>query len=267
VRRAQEAWAHFLGRPVEEAVEIADGVTMTFVLVPPGKFRMGCPPDELQQGNDETVHTVTLTEPFDLGQTEVTQAQYQALVGKNPSHFQGADLPVEMVSWEEARDYGARLTEKRNDARTHRLPTEAEWEYCCRGGRSASLPFGVGDGRTLTSRDANVGIHYPGGKKTDPGPSLETTRHVGSYPANALGLYDMHGNVWEWCTDWYGEASPGDATNPTGPAGGKMRVNRGGCWYFAVVFCRAGNRSCDGPDKRRFNVGFRLVRTAPSGGK
>jgi formylglycine-generating enzyme required for sulfatase activity len=266
VRRAQEAWAQYLARPVEEAVEIADGVSMTFVLVPPGKFRMGSPPDEDGHGKDETLHEVTLTEPFDLGKMEVTQVQYQALVGKDPSHFHGTDLPVEMVSWEEARDYATELTERRRDTRTYRLPTEAEWEYGCRGGRSSSLPFGVGDGRTLTPRDANVGIHYPGGK-ADKGPSLETTTRVGSYPANALGLFDMHGNVWEWCTDWYGTGPQGDATNPAGPAEGKVRINRGGCWHFAFVFCRAGNRSGDGPANHRFNVGFRLVRTSPSGGK
>ena len=158
VRRAQEAWAKYLGRDVEENVEIADGVTMTFVLVPPGKFLMGSPPDEEGKNGrypNETLHEVTLTEPFDLGKYEVTQAQYAALTGKSPSYYKGSDRPVEQVTWDEADAFGRDLTKKLSDRHVYRLATEAEWEYSCRGGRPSSEPFGIGDGRSLTSRDAN----------------------------------------------------------------------------------------------------------------
>jgi formylglycine-generating enzyme required for sulfatase activity len=251
VETAQEAWAEYLGRPVEEEDEIAPGVRMTFVLVPPGKFLMGSPADEKNRGDDETVHEVTLTEPFDLGQTEVTQAQYQALTGKSPSLFKGADRPVEMVSWEEARDYAARLTKRRGDHRTYRLPTEAEWEYACRGGRPSSQPFGVGDGRTLSSRDANLS-------------GQEATCRVGSYPANALDLCDMHGNVQEWCADWYGSYPAENERNPTGPGGGASRVYRGGCWGSNAWNYRAAARDKFRPGDRNGCLGFRLARS-PSG--
>jgi hypothetical protein len=186
VRRAQEAWARYLGRKVAETIEIGDGVKMTFVLVPPGKFLMGSPESEQdyltktyfdgkRQGwlDDERQHTVTLTEPFDLAQIELTQAQYEALTGENPSHFKGADKPVEQVSWEQARDCAAKLTKKRDDKRLYRLPTEAEWEYACRGGRPSSKPFGIGGGRALSSREANFDGNYPYG-----GPTRESTSNL-----------------------------------------------------------------------------------------
>jgi formylglycine-generating enzyme required for sulfatase activity len=247
VKRAQEAWAKYLGREVEETVEVADGVRMTFVLVPPGKFLMGSPANEEGRGEDESQHAVALTEPLDLGQTEVTQAQYRALTGSNPSQFQGDDLPVEMVSWVEASGYAAQLTIKRGDHHLYRLPTEAEWEYACRGGRPASQPFGIGDGTSLSSDLANCDGNFPYGG-AGKGPRLDTTRRVGSYPANALGLRDMHGNVWEWCADWYGPYPHSDVVNPQGPSEGSRRVDRGcswrgplgaAAWRSAMGTCRA----------------------------
>jgi formylglycine-generating enzyme required for sulfatase activity len=266
VRRAQEAWAKYLGRSVEKTVEIADGVKMTFVLVPPGKFRMGSPADEKEREKGETLHEVTLTEPFDLAKTEVTQAQYQGLTGDNPSKFKGADLPVETVSWEEARAYAAKLTEKRSDKHVYRLPTEAEWEYSCRGGRPSSYLFGVGEGRALSSREANFDGKSPYGGAAE-GPNLEATCRVGSYPANALGLSDMHGNVGEWCGDWYGPYPSGDVTNPTGPAEGSSRVIRGGSWVNGAWYCRATSRYGLEPGFRYNFLGFRLARSVPSGDK
>ncbi len=266
VRKAQEAWARYLGRQVEETIQIADGVEMTFVLVPPGRFRMGSPDGEKDRSNDETLHTVVLTEPFDLGKTEVTQAQFEALTGKNPSEFKGSDLPVEHVSWEEARDFGVKLTDKRSDKRVYRLPTEAEWEYSCRGGRPSSQPFGIGDGRSLSSREANFNGNEPYGD-ADKGPWLLETSPVGSYQANALGLFDMHGNVWEWCADRYGPYPDGELTNPTGPTEGSRRVNRGGGSALSGWYCRAALRYCLVPVSRSGNLGFRLARSVPSGGK
>jgi formylglycine-generating enzyme required for sulfatase activity len=269
VRKAQEAWAKYLGRKVEETVKIADGAEMTFVLVPPGKFRMGSPAGEKDRqpsGPDETLHTVVLTEPFDLGKTEVTQRQYEALTGKNPSHFKGSDLPVEQVNWDEARDFGSKLTEKRSDQHVYRLPTEAEWEYACRGGRPSSQPFGIGDGRSLSSREANFDGNYPYGG-ADKGPNLQKTSSVGSYKANALGLYDMHGNVWEWCADRHEPYPEKEVTNPTGPTGGPTRVLRGGGWPNHGESCRAARRNTDEPGTRYFFFGFRLARSVPSGSK
>ena len=266
VKKAQAAWARYLGRPVEETVEIADGVKMTFVLVPPGTFRIGSPAGEEGRSDDETLHEVTLAEPFDLGQTEVTQAQYQAQTGQNPSYFQGPDLPVETVSWEEAHDYAARLTKQRSDHHVYRLPTEAEWEYACRGGRPPSQPFGVGDGRALSSREANLDGRYPYGG-ADRGPYLGSSCPVGAYPENALGLFDMHGNVWEWCADWYGPYPRGAVTNPTGPSEGSDRIIRGGSWFGSAGSCRAAYRRRFLPGYRLSYLGFRLARSVPSGGK
>jgi formylglycine-generating enzyme required for sulfatase activity len=262
VRRAQEAWAKYLRRKVEETEEIADGVKMTFVLIPPGKFHMGSSVFEKDHCQDEFEHEVTLTEPFDLGKTEVTQAQYEALTKENPSTFKGADKPVEQVTWEEARDYGVKLTKGRHDQPVYRLPTEAEWEYACRGGRPSSQPFGVGDGRTLSSREANFNGNYPYGGAAK-GPYLESTCRVGSYGANALGLLDMHGNVFEWCADWYGSYPATAVTNPAGPATGLYRVVRGGEWYCAGGGCRAAFRAMYVPSARRDILGFRLARSVP----
>jgi formylglycine-generating enzyme required for sulfatase activity len=266
VRRAQEAWARYLGRQVEETVELPGGVTMTFVLVPPGKFRMGSPEGETNRGKDETLHTVVLTDPFDPGKYEVTQRQYEALTGKNPSNFKGQDLPVERVSWEEARDYGIELTRKRSDQHVYRLPSEAEWEYACRGGRPSSLPFGIGDGRSLSSREANFNGEYPYGG-ADKGPYLAKTSPVGSYPANAPGLCDMHGNVWEWCAHRYVPYPNEEVTNPTGPTEGPSRVFRGGDWNSIGGTVRAAIRNGYVPGYRSEGLGFRLARSLPSGGK
>ncbi len=262
VQQAQAAWAKFLGRPVEETVDLPGGVKMTFVLVPPGKFRMGSPEDEKERqadDRDEALHEVTLTEPFDLGKTEVTQAQYQALGLENPSKFKGADRPVEQVSWEEARDWAAQLTRKRADRYLYRLPTEAEWEYSCRGGRPSSCPFGIGDGRELSSRAANFNGFFPYGG-ADEGPYHESTRPVGSYKANVLGLHDLHGNVWEWCADRSGSYPREAVTNPIGPAEGLDRVFRGGGWSHEARDCRAARRNGAGPGSRHDFLGFRLNR-------
>jgi formylglycine-generating enzyme required for sulfatase activity len=260
MRKAQEAWAKYLGRKVEETIEVTDGVKMTFVLVPPGKFRMGSPQGENHRHDDETLHEVTLTEPFDMAKTEVTQAQYRVLVGENPSHFKGDDLPVGTVNWTEARDWTEKLTTKRRDKHLYRLPTEAEWEYSCRGGRSSSQPFGIGNGLELSSREANFRVPDEGAGQ---GTGSKSIRVVASYPANAFGLHDLHGNVWEWCSDWDGPSPGGAVTNPLGPAEGLSRVLRGGCWCSSAGSCRAAKRDRSWPSYRAPGLGFRLARTLP----
>jgi formylglycine-generating enzyme required for sulfatase activity len=267
VRKSQEVWAKYLGRKVEEEDEIAPGVKMKFVLVPPGKFLMGSPKDEKDRGKDEVQHEVELTKPIYLGVYDVTQPQYEAVTGKNPSEFKGADLPVEAVRWEEADAFATKLTEKVKGGLVYRLPTEAEWEYSCRGGRPSSEPFGIDD--------PNLRDH--GSIRLEKGILVSglTTIPVGTYPANALGLYDMQGNVWEWCGDWYGDYPTGHVVDPTGPAEGSSRVFRGGGWGDRTSYCRAAFR--DGRGMSVLNMtkrptgtgpaflGFRLARVPPSG--
>jgi formylglycine-generating enzyme required for sulfatase activity len=255
VRRAQDAWAKYPGRHVEAKVEIADGVTMTFVLVPPGKFHMGSPPDETFRYGNETLHEVTLTEPFDMGKYEVTQAQYEALTGNNPSGFKDPDRPVECVTWNEADAFGRQLTAKLSDGHVYRLPTEAEWEYSCRGGRPSSQPYGIGDGRSLGPTEANFNNVF------------RETCKVGSYAPNALGLYDMHGNVWEWCADWNEPYPLVAVTNPLRTTGGPFRVARGGCWNEPAKECRSALRQGSPEARRDGYMGFRLARSVPSAGK
>jgi formylglycine-generating enzyme required for sulfatase activity/serine/threonine protein kinase len=271
VRKSQEAWAKYLGRQVEETVAIGDGVTITFVLVPPGKFLMGSPDGDGNGAKSVPLHTVVLTEPFDLGKYEVTQRQYQALTGKNPSTFteNGSDRPVERVSWEEAEDFGRELTKRRNDNHVYRLPTEAEWEYSCRGGRPTSQLFGIGDGRSLSSFEANINGAFPFGTAKE-GPNLEATCKVGSYKPNALGLFDMHGNVWEWCADFFGPYPAGEVTNPTGPtdsSGADCRVVRGGAWLAYEGNGRSSDRLSYTPNFQYKDLGFRLARSVASRSK
>jgi formylglycine-generating enzyme required for sulfatase activity len=263
VQKAQAAWAKYVGRQVEEEAEIAPGVRMTFVLVPPGKFLMGSPQGEAGRSDDEVQHEVTLTRPFYLGKYEVTQAQYEAVTGENPSRFKGADLPVEWVSWKDADEFADTLTKKCGDGLVYRLPTEAEWEYSCRGGRPSSQPFGIGDGRRLSSREANFDGNFPY-SGADEGPYLRSTCRVGSYAANALGLFDMHGNVWEWCADRYGPYPPGNATDPDGPPQASARVVRGGGWNGIGSYGRASDRGRYEPSHRYSRLGFRVA-AVPSG--
>ncbi len=254
VRPTQEAWAKFLGRKVEEQVELGAGITMHFVLVPPGQFRMGSPLHELGKGgryHNETLHDVILTEPFYVSKFEVTQAQYRAVTGQTPSFYTGDDRPVEQVTWTDADAFGRQLTQKLSDGCLYRLATEAEWEYSCRAGRPVSLPFGVGDGRILTIQDANFDN------------SVNATSKVGSYPPNALGLCDMHGNVWEWCADWNEPYPNGPARNPLRATGGQLRVARGGCHNEPAPECRAALRQGSPPDRRDCWMGFRVSRAIP----
>jgi formylglycine-generating enzyme required for sulfatase activity len=203
---------------------------MRFVLIPAGTFMMGSPA--------EGVRRVTIPRPFYLGAREVTQREWVAVMGSNPSHFRGAELPVEEVNWFEAHEFIRRLN-ARGEGR-FRLPTEAEWEYACRAGTTTEYAFG----RTLSTADANYDGRYPlpGQAK---GLYRGRTVAAGSLRANAWGLYDMHGNVWEWCEDAFDR---------------DRKVIRGGSWYFNADSARSALRYHHRPQDRGFSLGFRVVR-------
>lgn len=229
---------------------VTNSIGMKLVLIPAGKFQMGSPDSDADAlGGEKPQHPVQITEPFYLGATEVTQEQYEHLMGENPSSFEAdPQRPVEQVSWDDAVEFCKRLSQQ--EGKTYRLPTEAQWEYACRAGSTAKWHFG--------DEESRLGDYAWYRSNSD-----ETTHPVGQKKANAWGLYDMHGNVNEWCADWYDvvyyRESPTE--NPTGPAGpvpGLRRVYRGGSWLAGAGFCRAGYRynfESGGPTSYR---GFRV---------
>ena len=228
---------------------------MELVKIPAGSFVMGSPESERGRRDNELQHKVVLTKPFYMGKFPVTQAQYEAVMGVNPSTFKGegegvlSDNPVELVSWDDAQEFCKRLS--KSAGKPVRLPTEAEWEYACRAGSNTAFCFGDDE-----SKLGEYAWHYiNSGGKTHP---------VGQKCPNAYGLHDMHGNVWEWCQDWYGNylaqgAKAKPAKNPTGPATGASRVLRGGSWYDDPGNCRAAYRDGNYPGYRDHGVGFRVV--------
>jgi formylglycine-generating enzyme required for sulfatase activity/tRNA A-37 threonylcarbamoyl transferase component Bud32 len=228
---------------------ITNSLGMEFRLIQPGTFMMGSPENEAGRYRDETQHRVTLANAYYLGVYEVTQNDYQRIMGSNPSRFKGDRHPVEQVSWEDATEFIKKLnglSEERTAGRFYRLPTESEWEYACRAGSSTAYCFGEGDARLgeYAWYDSNSG------SKTYP---------VGQKAANAWGLYDMHGNVLEWCSDWYGDSPRGAVTDPTGASTSSYRVNRGGSWYYGAAGCRSAFRDWYVPSLRSYDLGFRLA--------
>jgi len=248
-KACQQAWAGHLGKPVR----VTNSIGMEFQLIPPGTFKMGSPQDEEWHRPDEILHPVTITKAFYMAKTEVNQGQWKALMGENPSFFEGDALPVETVTWEDAAKFCRKLSDK--EGIQYRLPTEAEWEYACRAG--TITPFHSGE--TISTDRANYdGNHtYANGRK---GIFRETTTKAGSFPPNAWGVCDMHGNVWEWCADWYGDYPQGEVSDPTGPASGDRRISRGGCWINFPAVCRSANRAKVVPLSWNFHTGFRVVR-------
>ena len=259
-RAAQEAQPGALTQaapPVAEAEkratqELQPGQSRTFagiemVWIPAGSFDMGSPKDEKGRDKGETQHRVTLTKGFWMGKYEVTQAQWQAVMGNNPSRFKGSNLPVEEVSWNDCQDFIRKLNAKGQGA--FRLPTEAEWEYACRAGTQSRFCFGDSD----SSLGTYAWYRSNSGWKT---------HEVGQKSPNRWNLYDMHGNVWEWCQDWKGDYPSGSVTDPTGPSTGSGRVRRGGGWRLNPRYCRSADRSGGGPGLRRDDLGFRLARAA-----
>jgi len=248
---------------------ITNDLGMKFAYCPPTGpegFLMGSPESEADRATDETQHRVILTRGFYLGVYEVTQEEYQQVMGTNPSSFAstggaaayvaGLDTrrcPVEGVSWDNAVECCRKLSAR--DGKTYRLPTEAEWEFACRAGTTTPFHFG----KSCNGTEANCWGEFPYGTSVK-GMPLDRTTSVGKYQPNAWGLYDMHGNVWEWCSDEYGDYPAGPVTNPAGPSSGASnRVNRGGSWSRNPRDCRSANRIRDNPEYRDLSLGFRVV--------
>lgn len=233
--------------------------TIEFVRIPAGEFMMGSDnrdvngqiPALYELLHESPVHLVRISRSFELGKYEVTQSQWEAVMGNNPSHFKGANLPVENVSWEDVEQFIQKMN-KRNDGYTYRLPTESEWEYAARAGSKGKYSFG--DDETRLSEYAWYGETLVG--KTHP---------VGQKKPNDWGLYDMYGNVWEWVQDWmdwYSAYPTGPVTDPSGPPGPiYYKMQRGGSWGAPAQYCRSASRHAVRPENRGNVIGFRLART------
>ncbi len=253
------------GRAAEHEfrLDLGGDLTLDLTLIPAGEFRMGSgqkAEDVVRLGGGEVEyyederpqHLVRITKPFCMGVTEVTQGQYEAVMGTNPSKFEGRDNPVEQVSWHDAVEFCRKLSTR--TGREVRLPTEAEWEYACRAG--TTTPFHTGD--TISTAEANYDGDYAygtGSKGTDRGKTMP----VGGLAPNGWGLYDMHGNVWEWCQDRYGSYRHGMAVDPTGAEAGRFRVVRGGSWGINPTYCRSADRIRNVPARADSYNGFRVV--------
>jgi formylglycine-generating enzyme required for sulfatase activity len=234
-----------------------NAIGMEFVLIHSGSFQMGSPTDEPKRGADERQHLVSITKPFYLQKIEVTQGQWKTIMGYNPSLFNkcGEDCPVEMVSWNEAREFIRKLnqTEKTGN---YRLPTEAEWEFACRAGTTSAFNTGI----CITTDQANFN-----GKSSlpncPPGKYRNKTIRTGAFMPNPWGLYDMHGNVWEWCQDWYGREYPkNQVRDPKRHSYNAISVLRGGSWKNGARFIRSASRRWEIPDFRSAAIGFRVAR-------
>ena len=241
--------------------EITNSIGMKLLLIPKGTFKMGSPESEERRRPQESQHDVTLSKDYFLGAYEVTQSEYQQVMNKNPSFVQSAKIrdssrhPVEQVSWNDAVEFCKRLSElpeEKRAGRVYPLPTEAEWEYACRAGSKTAYSFGE------SSKALDDYAWYDGG-------SNRQTHPVGEKKPNAWGLADMHGNVWEWCSDWYGQYPKGAASDPAGPKEGSARVQRGGGWVGLAEVCRSAHRDGFVPSVRDADGGFRVVLSSQSG--
>ena len=238
----QDATTLKTGDSLELTIE---GIKYTFRWCPAGEFMMGSPKDEANRNDNETQHQVVLTRGFWMLETEVTQEMWESVMGKNPSRFKGDKLPVEQVSWRDCQEFVGGLNDLKVTPTGYKfaLPTEAQSEYACRAGTTTAFY----SGGALNARQAN----FEG----------KTTSEVGSFPANAWGLRDMHGNVWEWCLDGYsGDYASGAVTDPLGVSPNQSRyVCRGGSWYNKSWFSRSASREYYSSDKRDYHLGFRLA--------
>jgi formylglycine-generating enzyme required for sulfatase activity len=239
--KIEAAKASFLKANGGDAIALGPNVSLPVAFIRPGSFTMGSPANEDGRSSDEDQVEVTLSQPFWLAKTEVTQAQWEAVMGNNPSSFKGPNLPVENVSWEDAQSFIGKLNEKQilPEGWKFALPIEAQWEYACRAGEKG--PYSGGSLDEVAWYDGNSG---------------SKTHEVGLKKANAWGLHDMHGNVYEWCADWYDDTLKG-GTDPTGPSSGDNRVDRGGSWSINASYCRAASRFRGFPGLRGDLLGFR----------
>ena len=244
-----------------ELKSVTNSIGMELIEIPAGKFTMGSPVGEKDHQNNEAQVSVTLTKSFTLGKTEVTQGQWQSVMGTEPWTGQknvqaDKDCPATYVSWGDATEFCKRLTDLERTAGTlkadeeYHLPTEAQWERACRAGTETAFSFGddeskLGEYAWFDGNAKNVGEQY--------------AHKVGLKKPNPWGLHDMHGNVWEWCSDWYDGKLIG-GVDPIGPEGGSTRVFRGGCWGFTPGRCRSANRG-DAPSNRVNRLGFRVARS------
>ena len=227
------------------SIPVKDGISIDMVRVEAGTFKMGATAEMKNPWVlEKPTHKVTLTNDYYIGKYEVTQALWQAVMGSNPSYFKGDNLPVEQVSWNDCQEFLSKLN--RITGKTFRLPTEAEWEYAARGGKKSR-----GCQYSGSNNLSDVAWYWDN--------SGSKTHAVGSKQSNELGIYDMSGNVWEWCQDWHGRYSKSSQTNPTGATSGSGRVSRGGCWIGDAGLCRSSYRSDDAPDDRNSDLGLRLV--------
>jgi formylglycine-generating enzyme required for sulfatase activity len=258
-------------RPAGKLEVIANSIGMKLVRIPAGQFRMGSPGTEAEREPEEALHEVAITRPFWMGAYEVTQAEYAKIESKPTAHFSaerggGPDHPVENIEWNAAVAFCNKLSAlaaETQAGRKYRLPTEAEWEYACRAGTTTPFHFG----RSLSASQANFNGNYP--YAAEKGAYLRRTAKVGSYPPNAFGLYDMHGNVAEWCADWYDpdyyNSSPEES--PRGPPVGVLSddynnfflVVRGGCWLDDARACRSASRHRAMHRNSYRLIGFRAV--------
>ncbi|NCD35416.1 MAG: formylglycine-generating enzyme family protein [Spartobacteria bacterium] len=230
-----------------ETFDLGGGVTLEMVYVEPGTFMMGSPMSEAGRRENEVQHRVTLTKGYWIGKYEVTQEQWGAIMGTNPATFKGAMNPVETVSWDDCKAFIEKLN-MRSSGDTFRLPTEAEWEFAARGGNKSR------------------GTVYSGGNELNAvgwyeGNSGRQAHEVGTKAPNELGIYDMSGNVWEWCSDWYGDYSVLAQVDPDGAKKGSIRVKRGGSWGNYADFCRVASRYHYAPSNSHDGYGFRLARS------
>jgi len=226
-------------------IPVKNGISIEMVKVEVGSFNMGATPEmQAPYEVEKPVHRVTLTNNYYIGKYEVTQALWQAVMGSNPSYFKGDDLPVEQVSWNDCQDFISKLNAM--TGKRFRLPSEAEWEYAARGGKK-SRGYQYSGSNTL----GDVAWYE--------GNSGSKTHAVGTKQPNELGIYDMTGNVYEWCQDWYGSYSSSPQTNPIGAVSGSRRVRRGGGWCSSASYCRSSYRYNCAPDGRYVDIGFRLV--------
>ncbi|OQY60615.1 MAG: hypothetical protein B6245_00415 [Desulfobacteraceae bacterium 4572_88] len=234
---------------------LTNSIGMSFVYVPPGTFTMGSPEDESGRYDRESQHEVKLTRGFYIQTTEVTQKQWEAVMKRNPSHFKdcGEDCPVEQVSWNDVQKFIWKLNMLEGMNR-YKLPTEAEWEYACRAGTRTR--FNWGNEPDCSLANFGVAFFHKECKSINPGKTMK----VGFFPPNKWGLYDMHGNVWEWCIDRFDTYLPGPVTDPMGAYARVDRVFRGGSWSVSSRYCRSANRDSGSPNARLSTLGFRLMR-------